>query len=293
MTKYEELEKIGEGSFGVVHKCRKSNTDEIVAIKTIFFHEFKGVPPSVIREITLLKKMDHPNIVKLLDVLSSDNKVSLVLEYVEYNLEKFILLDPPKTQDPKVIKRLLHSILSGVLYCHENRIIHRDLKLDNLLINSQDSVVKLADFGLAREVDTPPVPHTKKVGNLYHRAPEVLLCSAQYSTPVDIWAVGCMFAETVIHRNLFVGSSSKALLGKIARIIGTPNEQIWPGVTAMYPVGLSLKEFPPKNLAEVVPGLEPAGTDLLSRMLRWNPSDRITAAEALKHEYFLDINGQI
>ncbi|KAL1807616.1 hypothetical protein ACET3Z_024606 [Daucus carota] len=286
MDEYEYLKKIGEGSYGTVHKCRKSVNGEIVAIKTILFYDYEGVPRSVMRETNLLKQMDHPNIVKLLEVLTANNKVSLVLEYADYDLQKFILSDPANTRDPHFIKRLLHDILSGVQYCHRNRIIHRDLKLENLLINSQDKIVKLADFGLSRTIDTPLGPLTKQVGNLNHMAPEALLGSAQYSTPIDIWAVGCMFVEIVTHQDLFAGFSSSILLAKIARTIGTPDEQIWPGVTAMFPPNVMRQQFPPKDFAEIAPGLEPAGLNLLSRMLRWNPSERITATEALAHEYF-------
>ncbi|KAK1380695.1 B2-type cyclin dependent kinase [Heracleum sosnowskyi] len=291
---YEIIEKIGEGISGIVFKGCDPETQQIVAVKTIFFHEHGGVPSSVIREIAILKVMDHPNIVKMLDVQTQDNIVNIVFEYIESDLLNFLESAPLMTQSPEVVKRFLHNILSGVLYLHRNNIVHRDLKTDNMLIDSADSDVKLADFGFSREIDIHLRSLTKQVGNIDNMAPEVLLGSDKYSTPSDIWAVGCVFAEIVMGRRLF-GERGHPYerLNDICRILGTPNEEMWPEMTLLFPVVSTRRIFPPKNLAEVVQGLEPAGINLLSNMLRWNPSDRITAAEALKHEYFHGIQGHM
>lgn len=293
MDKYEEIEKVGQGGFGVVYRCRNTVTGEIVAVKNIFFHECDGVPSSVIREVSLLKELDHINIVRLLEVLSTDNKVSLIFEYLDNDLKDFMLSFPSIVKDPQIIKRFLHQILSGVLYCHSNKIVHRDLKTNNLLVDRRNNVVKVADFGLARAVDIPLKSLTGKVGNFLFMAPEILLGSGQYSTPVDMWGVGCIFAEMVMKRHLFRGANRKDQLEKISSIMGTPDEQMWPGVTSKYPIVNTLAKFPAKDLATVIPSLEPWGIDLLSKMLRWNPSERITALDALKHKYFTDIQSSL
>ncbi|XP_074360096.1 cell division control protein 2 homolog B-like isoform X2 [Apium graveolens] len=205
----------------------------------------------------------------MLDVQTRDNLVAIVFEYIKSDLQKFLKSAPLTTWSPEVVKRFLHNILSGILYLHTNKIVHRDLKTDNMLIDGADGVVKLADFGLSREIDIHLRSLTKQVGNIDNMAPEVLLGSDSYSTPSDIWAVGCVFAEMVMGHHLF-GERCRPpeLLNNICSILVTPNEEMWPGVTTLCPAISRQTVFPPKN------------------MLRWNPSDRITAAEALKHEYF-------
>lgn len=285
MDKYYLIGKIGEGSFGVVYKCLNSDTGDIVAMKKIFFHEHEGVPSSVIREISLLKEMNHDNIVTLLEVLTSDNNVSLIFELLDRDLEDFMIYF---RLDPRTVKSFLHQILRGVAYCHSRKIIHRDLKPNNLLIDCSKNVVKIADFGLARAIGIPLRSLTSEVANIQYRAPETLLGFVQYSTPVDIWAVGCIFGEMVKHRQMFGGGEDDQLL-KIFKIMGTPDEQTWPGVTSLFPFVKNLAKYPPKDLAQQVPGLEPAGVELLGEMLCLNPDKRITAHNALKHKYFKDL----
>ncbi|RYR17392.1 hypothetical protein Ahy_B03g062153 isoform D [Arachis hypogaea] len=173
--------------------------------------------------------------------------------------------------------------------CDSNRVLHRDLKPQNLLIDRSSNALKLADFGLARAFGIPVRTFTHEVVTLWYRAPEILLGSHHYSTPVDVWSVGCIFAEMVNQRPLFPGDSEIDELFKIFRILGTPNEDTWPGVTSLPDFKSAFPKWAPKDLATVVPTLEPAGLDLLSSMLRLDPSKRITARSALEHEYFKDI----
>jgi cyclin-dependent kinase 2 len=183
----------------------------------------------------------------------------------------------------------LYQILCGIAYCHSHRVLHRDLKPQNLLIDRSSNSLKLADFGLARAFGIPVRTFTHEVVTLWYRAPEILLGSRQYSTPVDVWSVGCIFAEMINQRPLFPGDSEIDELFKIFRIMGTPNEDTWPGVTSLPDFKSAFPKWPSQDLATLVPNLEPAGLDILSSMLRLDPSRRITARGALEHEYFKDI----
>ncbi|KAI8021300.1 hypothetical protein LOK49_LG03G01213 [Camellia lanceoleosa] len=291
-NKYELIEKIGEGGFSMIYKYRDCVTNETVAVKRIFIVNENGVPSSLIREISLLKDLDHINIVRLLNVLSNGESVDLVFECLDLDLKKFINSYPEIAKDPHMIKRFMHQILRGVAYCHAHEILHRDLKPRNLLIDLNNKMVKLADFGLARTFDVPLRTYTGNVGTLPYRAPELLL-GLNYSVPVDVWSVGCIFAEMVTQQPLFTGTCEINILIEMFSMLGVPNEATWPGVTSLCGYISTMTEFPShvRSLAEVVTGLEPAGFDLLSKMLCLNPSGRITAEDALKHSYFGNVAG--
>ncbi|MFQ6619012.1 hypothetical protein Gotur_001397, partial [Gossypium turneri] len=296
---YEKVEKIGEGTYGVVYKARDRVTNETIALKKIRLEqEDEGVPSTAIREISLLKEMQHGNIVsfsdctlgdRLQDVVHSEKRLYLVFEYLDLDLKKHMDSCPEFGKDPRMIKTFLYQILRGVAYCHSHRVLHRDLKPQNLLIDRRTNALKLADFGLARAFGIPVRTFTHEVVTLWYRAPEILLGSRHYSTPVDVWSVGCIFAEMVNQRPLFPGDSEIDELFKIFRILGTPNEDTWPGVTSLPDFKSSFPKWPAKDLATVVPNLESTGIDLLSKMLCMDPSKRITARSALEHEYLKDI----
>ena len=171
------------------------------------------------------------------------------------------------------------------------RIIHRDLKPANILIDKKD-VLKIADFGLARTYSIPVRPYSHEVVTLWYRAPEILLGSLEYSTPIDVWSIGCIFVEMITKRPLFAGDSEIDQLYRIFRILGTPNEENWPGVTQLKDYKSTLPDWAPKQIQSVVVGLsgfDPLGLDLLNRMLKYDPNVRITAKAALRHPYFKDI----
>ncbi|XP_075674495.1 cell division control protein 2 homolog isoform X3 [Castanea sativa] len=290
MLQYEKVEKIGEGTYGVVYKARDRTTNETIALKKIRLEqEDEGVPSTAIREISLLKEMQHGNIVRLQDVVHSEKRLYLVFEYLDLDLKKYMDSSPEFAKDLRQIKMFLYQILRGIAYCHSHRVLHRDLKPQNLLIDRRTNALKLADFGLARAFGIPVRTFTHEVVTLWYRAPEILLGSRHYSTPVDVWSVGCIFAEMVNQRALFPGDSEIDELFKIFRVLGTPNENTWPGVTSLPDYKSTFPKWPPKDLATVVPSLDSAGIDLLSKMLCFDPSRRITARSALEHEYFKDI----
>ncbi|KAH8945248.1 hypothetical protein BDL97_12G031200 [Sphagnum fallax] len=249
MDQYEKVEKIGEGTYGVVYRARDRVTNETVALKKIRLEqEDEGVPSTAIREISLLKEMQHGNIVRLQDVVHSEKRLYLVFEYLDLDLKKHMDTCPDLAKDPRLIKTYLYQILQGVAYCHSHRVLHRDLKPQNLLIDRRTNALKLADFGLARAFGIPVRTFTHEVVTLWYRAPEILLGSRHYSTPVDVWSVGCIFAEMVNQRPLFPGDSEIDELFKIFRTLGTPNEETWPGVTSLPDFKSAFPKWPPKGL---------------------------------------------
>mmetsp|Transcript_19146 Transcript_19146/g.32928 ORF Transcript_19146/g.32928 Transcript_19146/m.32928 type:complete len:298 (+) Transcript_19146:181-1074(+) len=290
MERWEKLERIGEGTYGVVFRGRDRVKGRTVALKKIRLEsEEDGVPSTAIREISLLKELDHPSIVKLFDVVHSDKKLYLVFEYLDLDLKRLMDTTPGFHKDLRLIKLFMWQMLSGITYCHSQRIIHRDLKPQNLLIDRAGNQLKLADFGLARAFGVPIRAYTHEVVTLWYRAPEILLGSKTYSTPVDIWSLGCIFAEMVNHRPLFPGDSEIDQLFKIFQVRGTPTEALWPGVMALPDFKDTFPKWFARSLADLVPTLDRAGVDLLTQMLVYLPQHRITAKAALQHEWFHDI----
>ncbi|XP_036194786.1 cyclin-dependent kinase 3 isoform X2 [Myotis myotis] len=281
MDSFQKVEKIGEGTYGVVYKARHRDTGQLVALKKIRLDlETEGVPSTAIREISLLKELKHPNIVRLLDVVHSEKKLYLVFEFLSQDLKKFMDATPVSELPLHLVK-----LLQGVNFCHAHRVIHRDLKPQNLLINELGAI-KLADFGLARAFGVPLRTYTHEVVTLWYRAPEILLGCKFYSTAVDIWSIGCIFAEMVTCKALFPGDSEIDQLFRIFRTLGTPSEATWPGVTQLPDYKGSFPKWTRKGLEDVVPNLEPEGKDLLQQLLQYDPSQRISAKGALAHPYF-------
>eukprot|EP01105_Mastigella_eilhardi_P024703 TRINITY_DN6499_c0_g1_i1.p1 TRINITY_DN6499_c0_g1~~TRINITY_DN6499_c0_g1_i1.p1 ORF type:complete len:207 (+),score=50.40 TRINITY_DN6499_c0_g1_i1:391-1011(+) len=190
---------------------------------------------------------------------------------------------------PVKTKAFLYQLLKGVAFCHERRVLHRDLKPQNLLINKKGEL-KLADFGLARAFGIPVRSFSHEVVTLWYRAPDILMGSSKYSTPIDLWSAGCIFAEMASGRALFPGSGTQDELMKIFKIMGTPNEQIWPSVVELPEYKRDFPVYPARYLPDVVPGLDNRGYHLLGELLQYDPNKRITAQAALNHPYFDDLD---
>mmetsp|Transcript_42931 Transcript_42931/g.108390 ORF Transcript_42931/g.108390 Transcript_42931/m.108390 type:complete len:298 (-) Transcript_42931:38-931(-) len=288
MDKYLKIDKLGEGTYGIVYKAKNLETDEIVALKRIRLEsEDEGVPCTAIREISLLKELKHPNIVRLYDVIHTEKKLTLVFEYLDQDLKKYIDERRGILPEP-TMKSFLYQLLKGVAFCHEHRVLHRDLKPQNLLINRKGEL-KLADFGLARAFGIPVRSYSHEVVTLWYRAPDVLMGSRKYGPAIDIWSAGCILAEMATGRPLFPGSSVSDQLLKIFKICGTPTSESWPDVTTLPDWKDDFPNYSAKKIENLVPGLSGSGYDLMKQMLCYIPQDRITAAKAMQHKYFSDI----
>ncbi|XP_073519366.1 cyclin-dependent kinase 4 isoform X2 [Phyllobates terribilis] len=287
---YERVAEIGVGAYGTVYKARDLQSGKFVALKNVRVQTNEnGLPLSTVREVALLKRLehfDHPNIVKLMDVCASartdrETKVTLVFEHVDQDLKTYLNKVPPPGLPLETIKNLMRQFLSGLEFLHLNCIVHRDLKPENILVTSCGQV-KLADFGLAR-IYSCQMALTPVVVTLWYRAPEVLLQST-YATPVDIWSVGCIFAEMFRRKPLFCGNSEADQLCKIFDMIGLPSEEEWP-----EDVTLSRSAFSPmsqKPVEKFVPEIDAMGAQLLLEMLTFNPLRRTSASQALHHAFF-------
>ena len=263
----------------------------MVALKKIRLEvEDEGVPSTALREISLLKELSHPNIVDLMDVEHSENRLYLVFEWLDKDLKKYMDSCGSNGMGMPLIKSYMHQLLKGMAVCHSRGIMHRDLKPQNLLINRQGEL-KIADFGLARAFQIPIRAYTHEVVTLWYRAPEILLGQRQYACPVDMWSIGVIFAEMVNRRPLWPGDSEIDELYKIFRTCGTPTEETWPGVSNLPDYKPTFPKWPGSSLKRTVPTLDADGFDLISKMLAYEPVARITAKDALNHPWFAGFEG--
>ncbi|XP_071510201.1 cyclin-dependent kinase 4-like [Diadema antillarum] len=292
-NRYVRAEQIGSGAYGTVFRARDRETGHFVALKSIRIPQGneEGMPLYTIREIALLRhlcQLDHPNIVKLLDVCDgldvgrAEMMLTLVFELIDQDLAQYLDRCPPPGLGHATVKCLMSQMLSGVEYLHSHRITHRDLKPQNILITS-DNKLKLTDFGLSR-IYSFQMALTPVVVTMWYRAPEVLL-QASYATPVDIWSVGCIFAELYRKRPLFRGQSDNDQLRKIFEVIGLPPEDQWPDVALSWN---SFRSTGQRPLSDLVPEISHShhALALLESMLAFNPDHRITAEQSLSHSYF-------
>ncbi|KAK9719429.1 negative regulator of the PHO system [Basidiobolus ranarum] len=290
MDRYHRLEKLGEGTYATVYKGKNRVNGETVALKEIHLDAEEGAPSTAIREISLMKELKHVNIVRLHDVVHTENKLMLVFEFMEQDLKKYMDTHGNNgALEPLIIKSFMFQLLRGIAFCHENRVLHRDLKPQNLLINSRCEL-KLGDFGLARAFGIPVNTFSNEVVTLWYRAPDVLLGSRNYTTTIDIWSAGCIMAEMYTGRPLFPGTTNDDQLLKIFRTLGTPSEHTWPGVSQFPAYRNNFPFYSPQSLSQILPMIDPYGIDLLSRMLQYQPHLRISAKDALQHVYFQDLN---
>ena len=219
MEKYNTIKAVGDGSFGDVTKAQNNNTGEIVAIKKMKAKFASWDEAMKLREVKSLRKLNHYNIVKLKEVIRQKDSLFFVFEFMQKNLYE-VLSKNTISQPEHEIQMMAYDSLQGIAACHKNGYFHRDLKPENLLINDEN-VVKLADFGLAREIRSRP-PFTEYVSTRWYRAPELLLCSPNYNSPIDIFAMGLILAEMYLLRPLAPGNSEADQLMKLCLVLGTP-----------------------------------------------------------------------
>lgn len=272
-----------------VFKGRNRQTGEFVALKEIHLDSEEGTPSTAIREISLMKELKHENIVRLHDVIHTENKLMLVFEFMDKDLKKYMDSRGERGMlDPVTIKSFMHQLLRGIAFCHDNRVLHRDLKPQNLLINNKGQL-KLADFGLARAFGIPVNTFSNEVVTLWYRAPDVLLGSRTYNTSIDIWSAGCIMAEMYTGRPLFPGTTNEDQLQKIFRLMGTPSERSWPGISQFPEYKTNFPVYATQDLRNILPQVDPVGLQLLSAMLQLRPELRISAQQALQHPWFADL----
>ncbi|XP_023681624.1 cyclin-dependent kinase 16-like isoform X2 [Paramormyrops kingsleyae] len=289
---YIKLDKLGEGTYATVYKGRSKLTDNLVALKEIRLEHEEGAPCTAIREVSLLKDLKHANIVTLHDIIHTDKCLTLVFEYLEKDLKQY-MDDCGSIMSVHNVKIFLFQLLRGLAYCHRRKVLHRDLKPQNLLINDKGEL-KLADFGLARAKSVPTKTYSNEVVTLWYRPPDVLLGSTEYSTPIDMWGVGCIFYEMVTGRPLFPGSTVEDELHLIFRVLGTPTEKTWPGISNIEEFKTyKLPRYYAESLVKHAPRIDSDGHNLLSQLLQFEAKKRISAEEAIRHPYFHSLGEQV
>ncbi|KAK6748490.1 hypothetical protein RB195_001233 [Necator americanus] len=281
---YEKLEKLGEGTYATVYRGRSLLTNKFVALKEIRLEQEEGAPCTAIREVSLLRNLRHANVVTLHDIIHTDRLLTLVFEYVDRDLKQYMDVCN-NVLSMNNIKLFLFQLLRGLAYCHQRRVLHRDLKPQNLLITAKGEL-KLADFGLARAKSVPTKTYSNEVVTLWYRPPDVLLGSTDYSTHIDMWGVGCILYEMVAGRALFPGSTTDEQLGLIFRTLGSPRSDRHATICARPAYApFAQKTYHPEPLVRQIPRLDSNGYELLLKFLQYEGRDRISAQDAMRHNF--------
>lgn len=283
MERYKIIKTVGDGTYGVVFRAVNTANGEICAIKKMKT-KFKSWEECLgLREIKSLRKLSHANIVKLKEAFRVNDELHLVFEYMEENLYQLIK-DKPSPLPESQIKSITQQIVMGLEYMHKHGFFHRDLKPENLMVTKD--LCKITDFGLAREIRSRP-PFTEYVSTRWYRAPEIVLRSANYNSPVDIFALGCIMCELYMLQPLAPGNNEIDQMTKLCSVLGTPTMQQWPeGYRLASKMNFRFPQCTGISLRELMPSASHEAIDLISKMLAWDPAKRPTAAECLEHPYF-------
>ncbi|KVI12287.1 Protein kinase, catalytic domain-containing protein [Cynara cardunculus var. scolymus] len=260
MEKYKSIEEIGDGTCGTVYKAINLETSEIVAVKKMKRKYYVWEECMNLREVKSLRKLNHPNIIKLKEVVRENNELFFIFEYMEHNLYD-IMRERQRPFSEDEIRGLMTQLLQGLVHMHRSEYFHRDLKPENLLVTN--NTIKIADFGLAREVSSAP-PFTDYVSTRWYRAPEVLLQSSSYTPAIDMWAVGAILAELFTSSPLFPGESEIDQLYKICCVLGTPDWTLFREArNVVRLMDISYSEIMPANLSDLIPNASSEAINLI------------------------------
>ena len=290
------ITRLGGGSFADVYKALEKSTGELVAIKVLKRKYKKFDDCEELIEVRSLQKLHNDstfnkpgeeNIIKLKQVIfiKKTGTLNLIFEYMETDLLELMKSCEPKTLKEDQIRDIMHQTLLGLAFMHKYGFFHRDMKPENLLLTKNK--LKIADFGLAREIRSVP-PYTEYVSTRYYRAPECILKSTNYNSPIDIWGLGCIMAEMYTHpQPLFCGANEKEVLFRICSILGTPTHEIWnDGIRQANIIGMKFPTCPGTDLEKVIPEASSEAIDLMKQMIQWDPNKRATAKKLLEHPFF-------
>ena len=292
LNEFRKVRKIGEGTYGEVYEAIDTTNNRRVAMKKMRIeNKDEGIPITALREMCILKHLRHENVVQLYEIIQDVDKIVLIFEYADMDLKMYV--DKEKgIKDLKLIQQFTLQILNGLYYCNINRIIHRDLKPQNLLLITSEMKLKLCDFGLSRMFSLPMGKMTHEIITLWYRPPEVLLGIENYTTKVDSWSIGCIMAEMITGKPLFPGDCEIGQLFKIFQIMGTPNEESWPGITKLKDYSINFPQWKPKKLKDLFPNFDKDGLDLMEKFLQMDPDKRITIKDALNHPFLEKVRAE-
>lgn len=297
--RYQLQYAIGQGAYGIVCSAHDTAINEKVAIKKVFniFEHDREFQKRILREIKILKHFDHENIICLTDLIpprnfAQFNDVYIVTDLMETDLRQIIKSDQQLSDQH--LQYFLYQILRALKYIHSANVLHRDLKPSNILLNS-DCELKICDFGLSRGIDFEtenPMMSTPYVATRWYRAPELLLMWETATKAIDVWSVGCIFAELLNRKAFFPGKNYLHQLDLILDVLGTPSDQEIKGCDKAKTYMKNLPFRPRKDLRVYFPNANPLALDLLSKMLTFDPTKRITVEEALAHSYLENLHDE-
>ncbi|KAK3005841.1 hypothetical protein RJ639_015774, partial [Escallonia herrerae] len=285
---FEKIDKIGQGTYSNVYKARDTITGKIVALKKVRFDNLERESVRFMaREIIILRRLDHPNVIKLEGLVTSRMSCSLylVFEYMEHDLAG-LAASPDISFTQAQIKCYMHQLLSGLEHCHNRNVLHRDIKGSNLLLDN-GGVLKIADFGLATVFDpNRKHPLTSRVVTLWYRPPELLLGATDYGVGIDLWSAGCILAELLAGKPIMPGRTEVEQLHKIYKLCGSPSDEYWrksklPNATLFRP-----REPYKRCISETFKAFPPSSLPLIETLLAIDPAERGTATDALRSEFF-------
>lgn len=283
---YAVAEKIGEGSYGTVYGASCLTTGRRVAIKRSPCNTEEGVPTTALREMSLLRSLRHPHVIKLYDVIAGDSCIFLIFDRFDLDLRRYLRRHGAFHGDR--LRQCSRQLFSGLAHCHQRLVLHRDLKPQNILLKFDANCavhLVLADLGLARMLYMGQAPSTHQVCTLWYRSIELLLGQVHYGPAMDVWSLGCILSEMATTRVLFPGDCEIDTIFRIFKLLGTPSEITWPGVSKLEHFSEDFPIWSPPDRLQDVGVLGEDGLDLLEQCLNYKAAWRMTAPQALRHPF--------